>query len=164
AGRKLQPRALAYCRPGCYNVPRHPTSEFHMGCLLEIGLLIYGIVILARGEMSLGGGRVARGAPAYFAGLLFIFPLPAALMLGVFLGLTNPQMFAQGPLKVPIELVLAEWGLIIGCLVLGLIIGYANGQPAGIDRRSRRDDEDDYHRRRDEDYDRDRDRGRSDHP
>jgi len=93
--------------------------------VLQIGLLIYGIATLASAELTLGGRHAARGVPAYFAGLLFMVPLPLALTIGAMLGVANPAMF-NGANDSLILLALAEWVLTLGCLGLVMGVAYAN--------------------------------------
>lgn len=48
----------------------------------QIGILVYGLFILIKGEMSMGGGEFLRGWAARLCGLLCFIPIPLGAVLG----------------------------------------------------------------------------------
>lgn len=104
--------------------------------LLDIGLLIYAIVIMARGEMYLCGPNVARGVSAYLAAVVFMLPLPLVLMMDVFVRVSNHPNVPLISLWMVMDL-----GIFLGCLFMGMIIAYVSSEIASTRRRNRSDDD-----------------------
>ena len=67
--------------------------------IVEIGLLIYGIIVVIRGTCSIGKGRVITGANARKLGLVCIGPVPLSAVAGIILGLVNPEAVKAGELQ-----------------------------------------------------------------
>lgn len=112
----------------------------------EIAALVYGIVAVATGRLSLSAKKEARGVPARVAGVLLILPLPLALLTGVVIGTV---MAAQGrPIgigNVPIWIGLVELGIFLVFVIAAFVVAGVNAQPIEK-RRPRRQPEldDDY--------------------
>jgi hypothetical protein len=88
--------------------------------LLEIGMLVFGIVTLVKGRITLSGAKVVTGAPAYVIGGLLTATLPMALVIGVGLGFfVGMQAAAQHRPMPPLEG--AIWVDIGVVLLMGLI-------------------------------------------
>jgi hypothetical protein len=140
-----------------------------MICVIEIGLFIFGIMMLITGKMKLSAGRVVEGTPARLLGLLALVPLPLALVVGAIYTATvvmqgpNPGAFDLGN-RDTIIITVIEAVITLGTLAAVLGIGYAVGK-APVDKRQRlveewEDEEDELPRRgtaaaRDEDDDAD---------
>lgn len=52
----------------------------------EIGLLIMGLIAIVTGRLPVGPGRVVRGAPARYLGVVALLPFPVAFGIGFGLG------------------------------------------------------------------------------
>jgi hypothetical protein len=126
-----------------------------MLCIIEIACLVFGIVILATGRVSLSAKKEVRGGPAYLIGLLLLAVFPLALGIGFIVGVQKAQQGQQANGLDP-SLVLIDLGVVAGCTIPALIIAIATAKPKEAKRRKRRDEDyDDYDDRRD-DYDRPR--------
>lgn len=111
-----------------------------MLCSLEIAMLVFGIMSLVNGKLTLDKKTGLRGAPAYFAGFLMILPMPIALVAGFYLGFTAAQ---EGWDEENVEwLILGiEAGVTLGILAIVLLICAIAGETFPRDRRARRRDE-----------------------
>ncbi len=93
--------------------------------VVEVAMLFGGAYALFTAKVPqyfFGSNYVVEGTPARIIGLLFMIPLPAALIVGFMLGLL---MGRNG-----IGLAgIVEIGLIVVCLVGGLIYGYRVRKP-----------------------------------
>jgi hypothetical protein len=130
-----------------------------MLCILQIGLLIFGIIMMITGKMKVSAGRVVEGTPARLIGFLALLPLPlcfaVGLIYGVYVGLNNPNPnnFNFGGAETW-ALTGIEAAITLGDLALVLIIGFVLGKPP-LDKRKRlvedwedEDEDDDRPRRR----------------
>jgi hypothetical protein len=94
---------------------------------LQIGMLIYGIVILVTGKYKLSTTKVAEGPPARIAGVFMLLPLPLALLAGFAVGLTMVREPADLERLRPTFAIL-EIGITLTCLIIAVVIGAANGR------------------------------------
>jgi hypothetical protein len=78
----------------------------------EIGLLVYGIIVLIRGRYSLGKGKTVTGFRARLLGAICLVPIPLAMAAGFVIGFLYPEAQLAGQLK----------GLIAG-IEIAIIIG-----------------------------------------
>jgi hypothetical protein len=78
----------------------------------EIGLLVYGIIVLIRGRYSLGKGKTVSGSRARLLGAVCLAPIPLAMAAGFVIGFLNPEAQLAGQLK----------GLIAG-IEIAIIVG-----------------------------------------
>jgi hypothetical protein len=126
-----------------------------MMCLIEIACLVFGIIILARGQVPLSSTKEVRGGPAYLIGLILIAIFPLALGIGFVVGFQRAQQGQPVNLQnMDMSLVLIDLGILGGCSLLALIIALATAQPRQRRKRRRSDEErdyDDYTDRRDAD-------------
>jgi hypothetical protein len=65
----------------------------------EIGLLVYGIIVLIRGKYNLGTGKIITGSRARMLGAVCLVPIPLAMAAGFVLGFLNPEAQMAGQLK-----------------------------------------------------------------
>jgi hypothetical protein len=132
---------------------------------LEIGLLIFGLIALIRGKMTLTKTKVVEGVPARLLGLLALTPLPIAILVGIGFVLVvapaNPEKAAKIADDNKLTLALVEAGIVIFITVLVFGIGAAigkNPEEARRKKKRRRDEEEDYE---DDEYEGARPRKRS---
>lgn len=78
----------------------------------EIGLLVYGIIVLILGRYSMGKGRIINGSRARLLGVVCLAPIPLSMTAGFVIGFLNPEAQMAGQLK----------GLITG-IEVAIIIG-----------------------------------------
>jgi hypothetical protein len=57
-----------------------------MCCAAEIGMMIFGIITLARGKFSLTKNLVVTGTPAYVIGIILTVTLPLNMGIGFLIG------------------------------------------------------------------------------
>src|SRR5262245_56672040 len=111
-----------------------------MLCIVEIGMLVGGIVLLAVGKFPLGN-RVSEGVGPRLAGLVLLLPLPLAFGIGMIIG---ANMAARGVRIDQTELALKfaplELGIIGVCFIVALAI--VLGTAKVPQRRRRADDYD----------------------
>lgn len=114
-----------------------------MCCILEIGMLIYGIIGLSTGKMQFGKDKFVYGAPARLVGLIFLLPLPLALVGGFIYGATHPEQFqdfgqpgrgGNNFNETQIMISVVEGGMVLLFLLIGLGIASANFEPKREDR------------------------------
>ncbi len=132
-----------------------------MMCIVEIACLVFGIIILAKGKVSLSAKKEVRGGPAYIIGLLLLAVFPLAVVIGLVVGLQKAKQ--GGPMQFDLSLVLIDVGVVVGCALPALLIALATAKPKRRKRRRSREEEDydDYDDRHD-DYDDVRPRKRRD--
>ena len=104
-----------------------------MMCIVEIACLVFGIIILAKGKVSLSANKEVRGGPAYIIGLLLLAVFPIALVIGIVVGIQKAKQ--GGPMQFDLSLVLIDLGVVVGCAAPALIIALATAKPK---RRKRR--------------------------
>ena len=95
-----------------------------MGCILQLAMMIYGIVVVVKGEFSVTRKRVIIGTTARVLGAILIAYLPLALMtgivFGVFLVVSNPAL-ANNPVEM--TKVLGQfWWIDVGLFVLTIFL------------------------------------------
>lgn len=130
-----------------------------MLCALEIAMLVFGIMSLVNGKLTLDKKTGLRGTPAYLAGFLLLLPMPLAMVGGFMVGFNAAQ---QGrSFEEDQWLIIAiEAGATLTILVMVLLLCAAVGEtfpPSRRDRRREEDYEDEYddrpqRRYRDDDY------------
>lgn len=92
---------------------------------LEIGMLIYGIIALAKGTFSIGKDREIVGTPARWLGVLCMSPLPLVFTLFFFWGFLG----AAGALPAPPDpLTIGIIEAVIAVSIAGIL--YASAQAA----------------------------------
>jgi hypothetical protein len=69
----------------------NPNSNCCGSIMIQIAVLIWGIVILARQKATFGKSEV-RGGPAILIGVLFVGTMPIAFVLGLLLGMYSLSM------------------------------------------------------------------------
>jgi hypothetical protein len=108
---------------------------FHPVCfILEIILTVYGIVVLVTGKIALGGGRHCYGTPARLAGAIFAATLPLALVGGLLFGFAMGANAAAKNQQLDMNQIIMfgaviDIGVVLLCLLGGLGVAYANGEP-----------------------------------
>ena len=65
----------------------------------EIGLLVYGIIVLIRGRYNLGKGKAVTGSRARLLGAVCLAPIPLAMTAGFVVGFLNPEAQMAGQLN-----------------------------------------------------------------
>ena len=65
----------------------------------QIGLLIYGIIAMIRGQYSMGKGRRVIGSKARLLGAVCSAPMPLSMIAGIVIGFLNPDAVVAGELK-----------------------------------------------------------------
>jgi hypothetical protein len=65
----------------------------------EIGLLVFGIITLIRGQYGMGKGEKIVGAKARLLGAICLAPLPLSMIVGLAIGFSNPQAVSAGSFK-----------------------------------------------------------------
>ena len=92
----------------------------------EIGMLIFGLLALIRGKLTLTKKRVIQGPMARVLAIIAMLPMPISLGIGVIVGFA---MAAQGKQFDPNEMrgtfALVELGVIVACLVAIYAIGWS---------------------------------------
>ena len=90
-----------------------------MGCILQLAMMIYGIVVVVKGEFSVTRKRVIIGTTARVLGAILIAYLPLALMtwivIGVFLVVSNPAL-ANNQIEM-MKVVSQFWWIDVGLFV-----------------------------------------------
>ncbi len=97
--------------------------------ILEIAMLVMGIIALAKGKVTFSKTLVVRGAMARLIGIVFLLPLPLSFGAGFVLGF---MMAAQGKNALDIRIygIVLEVVIVLGCGILGVILGYIGREPA----------------------------------
>jgi hypothetical protein len=61
----------------------------------ELGLLLYGIFVLIKGQYSMGKGRKVTGRQARLLGGICLVPMPLSLIAGFVIGFVNEAISAS---------------------------------------------------------------------
>jgi hypothetical protein len=100
---------------------------------LEIGMLIAGIITLAKGKFTLTKSRVVQGGAARLAGVVMVLPLPLAFAVGFVIG------FDRGVHGKPVDLkelqgtlAVVELSIVAVCFLVALGIGLVCAQPPSV--------------------------------
>jgi len=98
----------------------------------EIGMLIWGIIVLVRGKAKVSKTKEAAGAAARIAGVVAMLPIPLCFMIGmlygVYLGSTG-QTAAIDPASGTI--IAIEVGTLVACVIIAMVILYSAAKPIG---------------------------------
>src|SRR5262245_22776967 len=96
---------------------------------LEIGMIVWGLVALFRGEFQLNPTRVVKGVAARLIGLLLLLPLPVSFAIGFLIGLSVASEGRRfDPAAWRLTLVAVEAAVTLGCLAVALLAGLLCGQ------------------------------------
>src|SRR4051812_13151875 len=99
---------------------------------LEIGLIIFGLIALFRGKLTISKTKVVEGLPARLLGLLALTPLPIAILVGIVFVLAvapnNPEKAARIADENKLTLALVEAGIVIFITILVFGFGAALGK------------------------------------
>lgn len=102
-----------------------------MLCALEIGLLIWGIVTLIKGRLTVSKNKVVTGGRARLIGVIMLLPLPLAFIMGAIIGVTKAANNQSADMTDPV-LIGVEAAIVLGlgalAIVLGLILGESQGE------------------------------------
>lgn len=90
----------------------------------EIGLLVFGVIALATGKLTLSKTRVVRGWAARLLGVIALLPLPLSFMIGITYGVV---LAAQGRDVTADSVRWTMTGIEAGVLVLCAAAIYAIG-------------------------------------
>jgi WD40 repeat protein len=94
-----------------------------MLCILQIGLLIFGIVLLVKGELNFSRTRRIQSGAARLIGIILMLPLLGGFGFGVVHGFLHAsQQRHYDPQEHVVLYALVELGLLGGCGVLALFI------------------------------------------
>ncbi len=138
--------------------------------ILEITLLVWGIVSIASGKLTISASKAVGPPAVYFLGIIMLLVLPINILLAFVIG--APVILAGGGMddRLTTTIMIVEASTTIGTLMIVLVLGAVLGVDPNELQRSRRnrdedfDDEDDdrprRRRRRDEDEDDEEDRPR----
>lgn len=98
--------------------------------ILEIGMLVAGILALAKGKLTFSKNRIVEGTAARVVGLILVLPLPLAFGIGVVIGFLTA--FPHGVQRRPggvqdfqDTLTLMELAIVLVCGVLAAVVGFA---------------------------------------
>ena len=96
----------------------------------EIGMLIFGLMALIRGKLTLSKKSIVYGPMARVLGIVAMLPLPLSFAIGLLIGIA---LAAQGK-RFEVEqwrgtFAIIEIGLIVACLVAVYAIGWSFAQP-----------------------------------
>jgi hypothetical protein len=94
------------------------------GLILEIGMLIFGLVGLISGKLTISKKVKVVGTPARITGVILMLPLPLALALGFMLGILLGNSVSLSDLQTIATI--AELLLIFACLVIAYLYANAN--------------------------------------
>jgi hypothetical protein len=96
---------------------------------LEIGMLIVGIIALARGKFSLTKKQVVEGATARVVGFVLILPLPLAFAAGFVISFGQAAQGKQVQLEdLKGTLTMVELGIVAACLIVAVAITLVSAQ------------------------------------
>jgi hypothetical protein len=65
----------------------------------QMGLLIYGIIAMIRGQYSMGKGKKVIGSKARLLGSVCLAPMVLSMIVGMVVGFLNPDAVVSGELK-----------------------------------------------------------------
>lgn len=82
--------------------------------ILEVVMLIFGIVVLVTGKVSLSKDSIVIGPRARVVGLCWLLPLPLAFCVGFIIGMYEGMNGRQFDIT--------KWGVIIGVTELGFVV------------------------------------------
>jgi hypothetical protein len=100
-----------------------------MLCILEVGLFVFGIVTLVKGEFQVSGDRVVTGLPAYMIGLIMMATLPMILVTAIVIGIVQEMQNPNGGGAFDFGYVLVDiGGLVVAGALIGTI-GWLSGKP-----------------------------------
>jgi hypothetical protein len=121
--------------------------------VMGLGMLIFGIIALVRGQFTLTRTKVVSGVPARIIGFILLLPLPLMLASGLLIGVFYVM---RGKQPRPEELqgvgAVMELGIIFLCFLAAVIVGAATARPPKH-RRVPDDLDEDYDSRfREDDY------------
>lgn len=94
-----------------------------LGCVLELGLAVVGIYLLATGKAKLPAGWSIKGPLVRYAGIAFIAPLPLIFLISFALGFAEgfrdktPDLKSAAPLLTGIEV-----GVLVTCCTMSAIL------------------------------------------
>ncbi|MBT8339336.1 MAG: hypothetical protein HKP58_04160 [Desulfatitalea sp.] len=86
----------------------------------ELGLLIYGVMALIKGQFSIGKGKKVQGSSARVLGIISLLPMPLSAMAGFVIGFLNPDAEAAGQMKWTI--VGVEVSILAGIVVVLMLL------------------------------------------
>lgn len=128
-----------------------------MLCIVEIACLVFGIIILSKGVVSLSSTKEVRGGPAYIIGLLLVLVFPLAFGIGFVVGIQMAANNQAPQAGLDLSLIWIDVAAIAIGVVPSFIIALVCAKPKQKKKSRRVADEDDY-----DDYDRDRYRDEDD--
>lgn len=82
----------------------------------QIGLLVFGIIALARGQFGMGKEKKIVGPRARLLGFICLVPIPLSMIAGLVMGFSNPEAVAGGQMKGIIAWI--EIAILIGTVVI----------------------------------------------
>jgi uncharacterized membrane protein YeaQ/YmgE (transglycosylase-associated protein family) len=82
----------------------------------EIGLLVFGLITLIRGQFNMGKDKKIVGPKARLLGIICLAPLLLSMIVGLLIGFSNPEAVAGGQLKGITTGI--EIGILIGALII----------------------------------------------
>jgi len=87
---------------------------------VEIALIVFGIMALAKGELKIGKTKSVKGGAARLLGLVGLLPIPLALVIILGMKLTQDQQTTA---------ILIELGIVVACAVVMFGVGAALATP-----------------------------------
>jgi hypothetical protein len=87
----------------------------------EIGLFVYGIIALIRGQFSIGKAKTVYGADARILGAISLLPLPIAGAAGFSIGMLYPQSAPESQMNLVIAGI--ELAIFAGIVFVVLMLG-----------------------------------------
>src|SRR5438552_2428556 len=98
-----------------------------LGCIFDIICIIFGLILLIKGEITLGNTHYNKSVFVRLAGFALLLPMPVAfcvgMMIGVILQLKSPgQPISLADGDTQLYLGLVDFGIIIACMVLASIL------------------------------------------
>jgi len=102
-----------------------------MMCLImEIAILIFGIVTLVKGELTLSKNKVLAGTPARVVGIVMALMLPALFAVGLFIGVMMAAMLGRQPTQEDLQMLAGlDLLFVLGTVVFVGIMGAVYGKP-----------------------------------
>ncbi len=94
------------------------------GLILEVLMLIFGLIGLISGKLTISKKLKVKGTPARIAGFILIIPLPGTLLMGFLLGILLGNSLPLTDIQNIATLV--EIVLDLGCLVGAYLYANAN--------------------------------------
>ncbi len=116
-----------------------------MLCVLGISLMIWGIVSISTGKMTLTAHKVVGPPAVYFLSIMMILALPInfllGLIIGVQIGMAGGQQLDQAT---QVKLTIMEACITGGTFLIVLVLGFILGVDPNELKRSRRGRDDDF--------------------